>query len=138
MLCEREIITTLNGLEAQKEDKKAFSTDSDSIADTYDFSIYGTKTTKDKVFLLSLEEVQKYLYNNNLIIFAEPTQSAMDSDDSSYYFNSKYCHGHYAHLMELLLMKFLRSVLESVIQVILDITMHLLAGLEFVQPSQYR
>lgn len=90
MLCEREIITTLNGLEAQKEDKKAFSTDSDSIADTYDFSIYGTKTTKDKVFLLSLEEVQKYLYNNNLIIFAEPTQSAMDSDDSSYYFNSKY------------------------------------------------
>lgn len=96
MLREKEIKTTLNAVQAEKDGKEAFIISSDSITEIYDFSSYDTKTTKDKVFLLSLDEVQKYLYNNNLLIFAEPTQSAMDSDKSSYYksylaYNTKYC-----------------------------------------------
>lgn len=96
MLRERVIKTTLNAVQAEKDGKEAFVISSDSITESYDFSSYDTKTTKDKVFLLSLDEVQKYLYNNNLLIFAEPTQSAIDSDKSSYYksylaYNTKYC-----------------------------------------------
>lgn len=96
MLRERKIKTTFNAAQAEKAGKEAFIISSDSIAESYDFSGYGTKTTKDKVFLLSLEEVQKYLYNNNLLIFAKPTQSAIDSDKSSYYksylaYDTKYC-----------------------------------------------
>lgn len=96
MLTEREIKTTLNAFQAEKDGKEAFIISSDSIAESYDLSSYGTKATKDKVFLLSLDEVQRYLFKNNLLIFAEPTQSAIDSDKSSYYkaylaYDTKYC-----------------------------------------------
>ena len=96
MLRERESKTTLNAFQAEKDGKEAFVINSDSIAESYDFSSCGMKTTMDKVFLLSLDEVKKYLFDNNLLIFVEPTQSAMDSDKSSYYksylaYDTKYC-----------------------------------------------
>ena len=47
------------------------------------------KTTTDKVFLLSQAEVQKYLIDQNFVTYTTPTQSAIDSDKSFYYSDSK-------------------------------------------------
>lgn len=45
----------------------------------------GNKVTEDKVFLLSQDEVQKYLINQNLSIYATPTLSACNSDKTEVY-----------------------------------------------------
>lgn len=84
-ICEKNNVTVMNGMEALENGKKAYEIVPKRITDQYDYTGYATKTTKDKVYLLSFDELQKYLYDNNLVIFAEPTQSAIDSDHSSYY-----------------------------------------------------
>jgi hypothetical protein len=85
MICEKKNVTAMTGVEALASDNKTYLSVPALITDQYDLTGYATKTTKDKVYLLSFDEVKKYLYNNNLIIFAEPTQSAIDSDESTYY-----------------------------------------------------
>ena len=44
-----------------------------------------TKTTTDKVFLLSQAEVQKYLIGQNLVVYTTPTQSAIASERENIY-----------------------------------------------------
>lgn len=95
MICEKKNVTAMNGMEALASNKKGYDVVPKLITDSYDLTGFATKTTKDKVYLLSFDEVQRYLYQNNLLLFAEPTQSAIDSDQSSYYklslsYNTKY------------------------------------------------
>lgn len=85
MIFEKNNVTAMNAVCAQEADKKAYGSVPTLITDEYNLKGSATKTTKDKVYLLSFDEVQKYLFNNNLIIFAEPTQSAIDSDKSTFY-----------------------------------------------------
>ena len=40
----------------------------------------GTETTEDKVFLLSVDEAKQYLINQNLLLYAKATSSALHSD----------------------------------------------------------
>lgn len=49
-----------------------------------------TKTTTDKVFLLSQSEVQKYLVNQNFVTYATPTHAALANDKSGFYKRSGY------------------------------------------------
>lgn len=49
-----------------------------------------TKTTTDKVFLLSQAEVQKYLIDQNFVTYATPTHAALANDKSGFYKSSGY------------------------------------------------
>lgn len=49
----------------------------------------GSKTTNDKVFLLSLDEVKQYIIGQNLMLYAKPTTSAANSDGTGIYTSNK-------------------------------------------------
>lgn len=96
LLCDVVNTTTLNAINADGSDKPVYKFAPGLISADYNLSKYASKKTTDKVYLLSVDEVKKYLYNNNLLIFASPTQSAIDSDRSSFYkvalsYNTTYC-----------------------------------------------
>ncbi len=96
LLCDVVNTTTLNAINAEGSDKPVYKFAPGLISADYKLSKYASKKTTDKVYLLSVDEVKKYLYNNNLLIFASPTQSAIDSDRSSFYkvalsYNTTYC-----------------------------------------------
>lgn len=96
LLCDVVNTTTLNAIEGEGSDKPVYEFTPGLISANYDLSKYASKKTTDKVYLLSVDEVKKYLYDNNLLIFATPTQSAIDSDHSSFYkaalaYDTTYC-----------------------------------------------
>ncbi|MDD5937135.1 MAG: TIR domain-containing protein [Clostridiales bacterium] len=87
LLCEVSNTTASNAIAAQKSKKPAFEFEAGYITDDYDSSKYVCNTTEDKVYLLSVDEVKKFLYDQGLPIYAEPTQAAIDAGKSEYYTN---------------------------------------------------
>lgn len=64
---------------------KLFSFARGSISAGWNFSGVMSKTTRDKVFLLSLDEVKRYMVDKGISIYTEATVSAAKSDKSTWY-----------------------------------------------------
>lgn len=85
ILCKVRNVTASNVLNAENDKQPVFDFESGYITDDFDFSSYACNTTEDKVYLLSVDEVIKYLYQQGLPIYANPTQAAIDSGINDYY-----------------------------------------------------
>lgn len=81
MIQKTEIKTPVNALE-QDADTTGFIQENGKLSDSFSGKDISYKTTEDKVFLLSLEEVQKYADKGIFQPFTKPTASAAASDDS--------------------------------------------------------
>ncbi|HYH04281.1 MAG TPA: DUF6273 domain-containing protein, partial [Bacillota bacterium] len=78
--------TPVNALNqtARLSGNQVFKLNRNILKTDYNFNDTLSKTTLDKVFLLSLAEVKKYLYDRKFSIFALPTPAALRSDKSTW------------------------------------------------------